>query len=86
MPTISAFYGIRIRMHWDDHAPPHFHARYAGAEVTIDIQTLAPIRGTLPRHAMLLVLEWARLHQDELRENWLRCTRRENLTAIPPLP
>ena len=29
MPIISTFYGIIIQMYWDDHAPPHFHARYA---------------------------------------------------------
>jgi hypothetical protein len=26
MPTISEFFGILIRMYWDDHPPPHFHA------------------------------------------------------------
>jgi len=26
MPTISWFYGIAIRMFYNDHAPPHFHA------------------------------------------------------------
>jgi hypothetical protein len=24
---ISSFYGIDIEMYFDDHAPPHFHAR-----------------------------------------------------------
>lgn len=28
MPTISAFYGILIRMYFGDHPPPHFHVRY----------------------------------------------------------
>ena len=28
MPTISMFYGIIIRMYYDDHNPPHFHAFY----------------------------------------------------------
>jgi hypothetical protein len=28
MPTISQFYGITIRMYFDDHPPPHFHAYY----------------------------------------------------------
>lgn len=28
MPTISTFYGIIIRMFFDEHAPPHFHAQY----------------------------------------------------------
>jgi len=45
MPTISIFYGIMIKMYWDDHAPPHFHAEYGGAEAVVDIQTLEVIRG-----------------------------------------
>ena len=28
MPTICIFYGIIIRMFFDEHAPPHFHAQY----------------------------------------------------------
>jgi hypothetical protein len=40
MPTISAFYGILIRMYWDEHGPPHFHALYADYEALIDIQKL----------------------------------------------
>ena len=30
MPRLSEFYGIAIYMYWQDHAPPHFHAFYAG--------------------------------------------------------
>jgi len=30
MPTISWFYGISIRMYFNDHAPPHFHAIIGG--------------------------------------------------------
>ena len=29
MPEISRFYGIVIRMYYNDHPPPHFHAQYA---------------------------------------------------------
>ena len=28
MPELSRFYGIVIRMYYDDHGPPHFHAYY----------------------------------------------------------
>jgi len=41
MPTISVFYGIVIRMYFNDHAPPHFHARYGEFEATIKIEDLA---------------------------------------------
>lgn len=37
MPTISAFYGIVIQMFFNDHAPPHFHAKYAEFKASIDI-------------------------------------------------
>ena len=58
MPTISIFYGILIKMYWDDHAPPHFHAEYGGAEAMVNIQTLEIIRGKLPHGATMLVKEW----------------------------
>jgi hypothetical protein len=28
MPIISRFFGIIIRMFFNEHAPPHFHAEY----------------------------------------------------------
>jgi len=79
MPTISAFYGIFIRMFYNDHAPPHFHARYAEYEATIDIETQVVLKGELPKRALDLVREWAMIHKQELLENWHRC--REN---VPP--
>ena len=30
MPIVSMFFGIVIRMYYDEHAPPHFHAEYQG--------------------------------------------------------
>ena len=33
MPTLSIFFGIVIRMYFDDHPPPHFHAIYGEYEV-----------------------------------------------------
>ena len=65
MPTISDFYGILIRMFFNDHAPPHFHARYGEFEATIDIGTLAVLQGQLPRRALNLVQEWATIHREE---------------------
>lgn len=26
MPEISRFFGIVVKMYFEDHAPPHFHA------------------------------------------------------------
>ena len=54
MPTISSFYGILIRMFYNDHAPPHFHARYGGFEATIEIENLAVMEGELPTRVTCL--------------------------------
>lgn len=53
MPVISAFYGILIKMFYNDHSPPHFHAEYAEFEAVINIATLEKIESQLPRHAEL---------------------------------
>ena len=34
MPIICQFLGVIITMYYYDHAPPHFHARYGGYEIT----------------------------------------------------
>jgi hypothetical protein len=86
MPTISTFYGILIRMFFSDHAPPHFHARYAEFEATVDIATLAVIEGNLPRRALSLVQEWAMIHREELLENWRLCGENARPRKIEPLP
>ena len=66
MPTIGVFYGIIIQMFWRDHAPAALHALYAEHEALIDLRDFSVIRGSLPRRAMALVLEWATEHRDEL--------------------
>ena len=85
MPEISRFYGIIIRMYFNDHNPPHFHAVYGGSEAVVDINTLAVIAGRLPPRAMGLVVEWASLHRDELLADWQRARDSEPLERIDPL-
>ena len=85
MPTISTFYGVAIRMYWADHAPPHFHAQYGAEEAVFEIQTLRMTRGSLPRRALALTLEWAALHRQELLEDWQLCAMRQMPKIIPPL-
>jgi hypothetical protein len=85
VPTISSFYGILIQMYWRDHAPPHFHAIYAEHDIAIEIQSLKPLHGKLPRRALALVLEWAEEHRDELMENWQLCARGMAPRKVQPL-
>ena len=72
MPTISAFYGIIIRMYYapGEHPPPHFHAYFAEHNATIDIQSCELCKGSLPKKQLKLVLAWAELHQEELMKDW----------------
>jgi hypothetical protein len=86
MPTISLFYGIVIQMFWREHGPPHFHALYAEHEALIDLVELRVIRGSLPRRAMALVLEWAAEHREELMEDWKLCSQMQPPKPIAPLP
>jgi hypothetical protein len=85
VPELSRFFGIIIRMYFNDHQPAHFHAAYGDHEALIAIETLAIHRGSLPRRALALVLEWAALHRDELRVAWTLAQGGRLPPAIEPL-
>ena len=85
MPRVSAFYGIVIAMYYQDHAPPHFHARYGDHEALIDIQALRVLNGWLPRRALALVFEWANLRHAELLGDWSAAANGVPLAPIAPL-
>ena len=85
MPELSRFYGITIRMYFDDHLPPHFHAVYGGDEAVIGINSLGLLRGRLPVRALGLTVEWASSHQAELQDAWNRAKRLEAPGKIAPL-
>ena len=85
MPELSRFYGIVIKMYFDDHSPPHFHAEYGEYDALININTLAIIAGRLPGRALGLVIEWALLHQAELDREWTKAKNMQSLGKIPPL-
>jgi len=85
VPEISRFFGIVIKMYFNDHQPPHFHAEYGGEKVEINIETLEVLAGNLSRRAMALVIEWAIIYRDELRENWRLARTHETLLTIEPL-
>lgn len=85
MPEISRFFGILIAMYYNDHPPPHFHARYGDQEVIIAIETGEVLAGRIPPRAIGLVEEWRALHKTELLEDWRLAEQREPLTRIAPL-
>ncbi len=85
MPEISRFFGIVIKMFFDDHNPPHFHAEYGESKALVDIRSLSTFAGRLPPRVMGLVIEWAALHQQELLDDWRRAQAQEALRKIDPL-
>ncbi len=85
MPEISRFLGIIISMYFKEHAPPHFHAKYAGRRAAFSISDLKIIEGSLPKRVVSIVLEWAFEHRNELLEDWNRAQKHENLNKIKPL-
>jgi len=84
MPEISRFFGVVIRMFYNDHARPHFHAEYAGNLLTVEIDGDG-IRGRFPPHRLALLFEWRDLHRDELLANWDRLRTGEPVVPIAPL-
>jgi len=85
MPEISRFFGIIIAMFYDDHAPPHFHVRYGEQKAIITIDTLTISQGWLAPRVHGLVMEWAALHKEELREDWALAEQQAPLKKIKPL-
>ncbi|HKL34134.1 MAG TPA: DUF4160 domain-containing protein [Tangfeifania sp.] len=85
MPEISRFYGIIIRMYFQDHNPPHFHAEYQGMKAEYSIETLEVLAGKIPGRAHSMVLEWASIHRNDLLNNWERAKEPSQLKKIQPL-
>ena len=85
MPEICRFYGIVIKMFFEEHNPPHFHAEYADSEALIEIENLGVIAGSLPPRALGLVMEWTSLHRQELLLLWQDAQNQNPLHKIAPL-
>lgn len=84
MPTICEFFGIKITVNFNDHSPPHFHAKYAGKEAIFDIETLGLLRGAIPARVAGMIVEWGLDHQDELRRAWQEARSGKIPTKISP--
>lgn len=85
MPCVSRFFGISIYFYYNDHNPPHFHAKYQGQDGVFEIATLALIEGAAAPRVRALVVEWGAKHLPELMAAWEQCRRGEEPGAIPPL-
>lgn len=85
MPEISRFFEIIVRMFFDDHNPPHFHAEYGGKKAVFDLRGNI-LQGELKsKVAVRLVREWIDLHSYELESDWKLAKQGKPLKKIEPL-
>ncbi|MEW6359825.1 MAG: DUF4160 domain-containing protein [Planctomycetota bacterium] len=85
MPEISRFFGIIMRMFYNEHAPPHVHAEYQGEKALFDFRGNI-VRGRIgSKTAVRLVREWIDLHEAELEEDWNLARAGRGLRPIEPL-
>jgi hypothetical protein len=72
-------------MHYNDHDPPHFQARYGEWEAVIAISTGAVLDGNLPSRVAAPVEERRLLHRAERDDDWNRARSGTALHSIAPL-
>lgn len=83
MPEISRFYGLIIKMYFQqkEHNPPHVHVIYNDYTGSIEIKSLKVLEGDLPPKALALATEWVEKYQNELLTIW----DTQNFIELPPL-
>ena len=83
MPVLSRFYGIIIRMYFQqaEHNPPHIHALYGEDMAANDIQAGEVLECHVPPKALAMVREWAAIHKDDLLHMW----ETQEFKALSPL-
>ena len=72
-------------MHFNDHNPPHFHAKYENFKAIIAIDNLAIIEGNMPPKALALIMEWTSIHKKKLLNNWNKIIKTGQFNKIKPL-
>ena len=83
MPILSRFYGIVIRMYFQqaEHNPPHIHALYGDDMAEIVIRTGEVLEGHLPPKALAMVREWVSINKSDLLHMW----ETQEFKPLPPL-
>jgi hypothetical protein len=83
MPILARFYGIVIRMYFQqaEHNPPHIHALYGDDMAEVVIRTGEVLEGYLPPKALSMVREWIDIHREDLLKMW----NTQEFLKLPPL-
>ena len=87
MPIVSQFYGIVVRMYFDDmkqHNIPHIHIQYAGSKAIYDLDGMR-IKGNLPNKQSKMDEAWILIHSEELHLLWTLMQENNEFFNIEPL-
>ena len=85
MPILSVFFGITVRVYYEDHAPPHVHVSYAEYRAVVEIETGKLLAGRLPKRCLGLFEEWRAARLAELRRAWETAQQSKAPKRIAPL-
>lgn len=87
MPIISQFYGILIKMFYNDeekHHREHIHAQYCEFNGVFDLNGNL-IKGFMPVKQRKLIEAWIEIHKVELKRLWDLTQTGEGYFKIEPL-
>ncbi|MEE0865237.1 MAG: DUF4160 domain-containing protein [Clostridia bacterium] len=88
MPIVSQFYGIIIRIYFNDteqHYLEHIHAQYNEFDAVYSIRDITILEGSLPQKQHKLVIAWMEIHKDELNALWRISQNDGEVFKIDPL-
>ena len=85
MPIISKFFGVAVRMFYDEHNPPHIHVEYQNKKAIFDFSGNI-LRGDLQsKTATKLTREWIDIYVLNLQEDWELAKSGKEIKSITPL-
>ena len=87
MPELSRFFGIIVRMIYNDndrHHKPHVHVYYGEYEASVGLDGEV-LDGSLPLKQYRMLSGWMALHEEELYKAWNLAVRGMKFDKIDPL-
>lgn len=84
MPTIARIGAIQIRIYYEDHGIPHFHAISPNFDFKLTIADCAIISGNgqIRGRDLAMLRAWGQNHRDALYADWQRARDGEPLQDI----
>jgi len=85
MPVVAIFFGIIIRMFFQEHEPRHFHAERQALQGKFDFDGKMIVGNITSKTALRLIRQWAQLNRAALDDNGVKIKAGKPLSRIAPL-